>query len=84
MRMGPFTPQDHVIITTLGLEFAVAVALFTGVGYWADRRFDLLPWLSVCGVFAGFSLGMYMVVKEARRLSGSKAPQKDDKKDGSI
>lgn len=67
MGLGPFTAQDHVQITTLGLEFAVAVALGTAAGWWADGRFGLTPWLTVTGVLAGFALGMYLVVKEARR-----------------
>lgn len=84
MHFGPFSPQDQVTVTTLGLEFAVAVALGTGVGFWADRHFDSLPWLTVLGMFAGFALGMYILIKEARRMARQAAPRKEDKKDGSI
>ena len=84
MRFGPFSPQDQVVVTTLGLEFAAAVALGTGGGFWADRHFDTLPWLTVLGTFAGFGLGMYILVKEAKRMSRQAATHKDDKKDGSI
>lgn len=83
MRFGPFTPQDQLTITTLGLEFAVAVALGTGGGLWADRHFDSLPWLTVIGMFAGFALGMYILVKESRRMARQEAPHKDEKEDGS-
>ena len=68
MRYGPFAAQDFAAISTLGLEFAVAVALGGGTGYWADCRWGFTPWGSVAGVFAGFALGMYMVVKEAKRM----------------
>ena len=68
MRYGPFAAQDFAAISTLGLEFAVAVALGVGVGYWADYRFGLAPWGTVAGVFLGFTLGMYIVVKEAKRV----------------
>ena len=84
MRIGPFSPQDTVVITTLGLEFAVAVAMCTAGGYWADRRWGTAPWMMVAGVFLGFALGMYIVIKEAKRMERAEAPQKDDKKDGSI
>ena len=74
MGFGPFTAQYHVQITTLGLEFAVAVALGAAAGWWADGHFGLTPWLTVTGALAGFALGMYMVVKEARRA------EQEDKK----
>ncbi len=84
MRFGPFTPQDQLTVTSLGLEFAVAVALGTGCGFWADRRFETLPWLTVLGMFAGFALGMYILIKEARKMARQAAPSKDEKKDGSL
>lgn len=84
MRFSPFTPQDQITVTSLGLEFAVAVALGTGGGFWADRRFETLPWLTVLGMFAGFALGMYILIKEAKKMARQAAPSKDEKKDGSI
>ncbi len=84
MPIGPFTPKDHVVITTLGLEFAVAVALGAGGGYWADLRWHMMPWLTVLGVLAGFSLGMYIVIKEAKRMARADRLDKDKKKNGSI
>ena len=84
MRLGPFTPRDHVVITTLGLEFAVAVGLCTAGGFLADKKLGSTPWLSIGGVFAGFALGMYMVVKEAKRMERAEAEQKDDKKNESL
>lgn len=69
IRLGPFSPQDHLVITTLGLEFAVAVALGVGGGFWIDTRFSSAPWGMVGGVFCGFALGMYILIKESRRLS---------------
>ena len=69
IRLGPFSPQDHLVITTLGLEFAVAVALGVGGGFWIDTRFSSAPWGMVSGGFCGFALGMYILIKESRRLS---------------
>ena len=79
MRIGPFSAQDQLAITTLGLEFAVAVALGTGVGVWADKHWSLTPWCTVIGVWVGFALGMYIVVRQAQRMSHS--PMKGRKRD---
>lgn len=84
MRIGPFTPKDHLVITTLGLEFAVAVALGAGVGYLADKHWGSAPWWTVAGMLAGFALGMYILIKQAKEMGRQDAQSKDDKKDGSI
>ncbi len=73
MRKFPFAPQDFATISTLGLEFAVAVALGVGGGYWADQKWALAPWGTVLGVFAGFALGMYIVVRQAKRMEAENA-----------
>ena len=38
MALGPFTKQDHLQITTLGLEFAVSEILGAYVGYRLDEK----------------------------------------------
>ena len=73
MKLSPFSAQDFATISTLGLEFAVAVALGVGAGYWIDQRWNFSPWCTVVGVFAGFSLGMYIVIKEAKRMEKANA-----------
>lgn len=74
MKLGPFSAQDQVTITTLGLEFTVAVVLGTAAGYWADKHFDTLPWGTIAGAGVGFALAMYIIVKEAlwQNSAGSK------------
>ncbi len=69
MQIGPFNAQDTVAITTLGLEFATAVALGTAGGFYADKHWHTTPWGILAGVLAGFALGMYIVLKEARRMA---------------
>ena len=73
MKLSTFSAQDFATISTLGLEFAVAVALGVGGGYLADQKWALAPWGTVAGVFAGFALGMYIVIKEAKRLEKENA-----------
>ena len=78
MRKMPFSTPDLAAISTLGMEFAVAVALGTGAGFWWDRTHQTFPWITILGVCGGFALGMYIIVKEAKRLE--KANCRQDKK----
>ena len=78
MHKFPFAAQDFATISTLGLEFAVAVALGTSAGIWLDLKWTSLPWCSLVGILAGFALGMYIVIKEAKRLEKQNA-RKDTK-----
>ena len=74
MALGPFTQQDHLQITTLGLEFAVSEILGAYVGY----RLDIIG-----GVIAGFALGFYQIVRSAKQMQKDAATlKKADKKDG--
>ncbi len=73
MRKFPFATQDFATISTLGLEFAVAVALGVGAGYFVDHKWNFSPWCTIVGVFAGFALGMYIVIKEAKRMEKENA-----------
>ena len=52
----------------VGFEFAVAVALFAGLGWLLDRWLGTLPWLTVLGTALGFMVGMYRLLKIARDL----------------
>jgi F0F1-type ATP synthase assembly protein I len=54
-------------MTGLGVEFISAVAVFGGIGWWADRRLDTLPWLTLVGVGIGFAVGLWIVVKAAMK-----------------
>jgi F0F1-type ATP synthase assembly protein I len=43
----------------LGLYFAVAVLLFTAVGWWIDQYFNTLPLFTIIGLFGGAGGGFY-------------------------
>ncbi len=79
MRISPFSAQDFATISTLGLEFAVAVALAVAGGYWVDIKWNCAPWGMVAGVFVGFALGMYIVVKEAKKMERTSSLPKNKK-----
>lgn len=82
MALGPFSKQDHMQITTLGLEFAVAEALGVWVGYWLDGKLGTRPWMLLLGACAGFSLGLYLVLRAAKEMTRDNANLKKERKDG--
>jgi len=47
-----------------GMELAVGIALFAGLGYWGDWYFGSLPWLTVTGALLGMTAGMYQLIKK--------------------
>ncbi len=68
MSLGPFSRQEHLVITTLGLEFAVAELLGGALGIWLDKKWETSPWMLVLGVLGGFALGMYRIIRFAQEM----------------
>lgn len=69
MKTGPFSKQDHLAITTLGLEFATAEILGAALGLWLDTKWGTSPWMFLLGVAGGFALGMYMIIRGAQAMA---------------
>ncbi len=82
MAFGPFSKQDHLEITTLGMEFAVSEILCTGAGYWLDQKCGTFPWCLVGGAAAGFALGLYQIIRAARNMAQQTKFKKVETKDG--
>lgn len=76
MVLKSFSAQDHVAITTLGLEFAVAEILGVGLGFWLDKKYQSSPWLLVAGAVVGFMLGMYIVWRRAKDMEREKKDER--------
>lgn len=74
MAPGPFSAKDHLEITSLGTEFALAEIVGGAVGYWLDTKMGTLPWFLLGGVLLGFALGIWRVI------SATKQANKDLKK----
>lgn len=81
MALKDFSKQEHVIITTLGLEFATAEILGGGVGFLLDKKWGTSPWLLLAGVCVGFALGMYMVWRGAQAMQLQENLMKHAEKD---
>ena len=69
MKISPISKQDHIVITTLGLEFAIAEILGAAAGLWLDKTWGTSPWLFLLGVGGGFVLGMYMIIRGAQETT---------------
>ena len=49
-----------------GMQFAGAVAVSVGLGYWLDRTFGTSPWLVMAGVILGVTVGFIALVRAAK------------------
>jgi len=53
---------------TVGLDFAVAVAIGTYGGWWLDKKLGWTPWLTIAGLLFGVAAGFNVLYKAAKRL----------------
>jgi F0F1-type ATP synthase assembly protein I len=53
---------------TIGLDFAVSVALGLWAGRWADNRFHTTPWLMMVGLLLGVAVGFNLLWKAMRTM----------------
>ncbi len=78
MKISPISKQDHLVITTLGLEFAIAEILGAAAGLWLDQKWGTSPWLFLLGVGVGFVLGMYMIIRGAQEATPKPKNKKEN------
>ncbi len=76
MALKDFSAQDHLVISTLGLEFATAEILGGAVGFWLDKKYNTLPWFLLVGVVLGFMLGLYIVLRRTQEMDRLAAQEK--------
>lgn len=68
MALKDFSAQDHLVISTLGLEFAVAEILGGAVGFWLDKKYSTSPWFLLIGVALGFVMGFYIIWRRTQEM----------------
>ena len=51
----------------LGMQLALAMVLFGGLGYWLDMRFATKPVLFIIGLMLGAAGGMISLIRTALR-----------------
>jgi F0F1-type ATP synthase assembly protein I len=49
----------------IGIQFALTLLVFTGVGIWLDRRLGTSPWLLILCVFIGAAGGFFSIYRKA-------------------
>jgi len=71
--------------TGVGIEFAGAVAGFTLVGHWIDRKYQCSPWGVLIGASLGLIGGTYNPIRESlSAFRDLEAQRRDKKDDGSV
>ena len=55
----------------LGTQLALTMALFGWGGYELDRWLDSSPLLLILGCLLGMALGMYAVIRDVSKMTGS-------------
>lgn len=70
---GPGSAEDRESaawyrMAGVGFEFAVAVGMFAGLGWWLDRWLGVSPWLLIVGCGLGFAVGLFQLVRAANRM----------------
>lgn len=51
--------------SSVGIEFASALVVFTLLGYWVDRHYESAPWGLVIGAALGLIGGTYNLIRES-------------------
>ena len=82
MSLKDFSAKDHLVISTLGLEFALAEILGCALGLWLDKKWDTTPWMLFLGAAGGFTLGMYRIIRFAREMDRQEKIAAEKKKNG--
>ena len=59
-------PENAFAYAHVGLQFAGVFLLFFAIGYWADKRWETAPWLTLSGAALGFGAGMYYLIRTVK------------------
>ena len=64
---------DHAHM--MQVELVVAVALWGGLGWLADRALGSSPWCTVVGALVGYAAGLYLVWLRSQRMDAEDAAE---------
>lgn len=62
---------DHAHM--MQVELVVAVVLWGGLGWLADRALGSSPWFTVVGALVGYAAGLYLVWLRSQRMDAEDA-----------
>ncbi|MCE7934236.1 MAG: AtpZ/AtpI family protein [Chlorobi bacterium CHB2] len=66
-QSGRSTMQQLSPDLGMGFQLAAAMAVFGGVGWWADSKYGTAPWLLVVGVVLGATGGLISMIRTSLR-----------------
>jgi F0F1-type ATP synthase assembly protein I len=72
---------DVVRYTTAGIEFTLTFGLPLAGGLWLDRRLNTIPGFSLLGGAVGFAVGLYRLLRQARRLRDQEEASRHERRD---
>ncbi|SMO42753.1 ATP synthase protein I [Balnearium lithotrophicum] len=64
--------KDYIERTSymmVGVQFALAIFIGLGIGYWLDKKLKTFPWLTILWFFIGLAAGFKNVYREIRKIS---------------
>jgi len=64
--------RDYIEKTSymmVGVQFALAVIIGLGIGYYLDSRFDTFPWLTLFWLIIGFLAGLKNVYRALKKVA---------------
>ena len=68
---------DYGRYAGLGFQFAAAILVLGGLGYWADEQLQTKPLFLIVGVLAGATGGFLSLLKSVPAPTGGKRRPKD-------
>ncbi len=74
--------RPRLALAGLGLELGAAVAGFTLLGLWIDRRWETAPWAVVICAAIGLVGGLYNFVREAMKAAARDAERRREEERG--
>jgi len=74
---GQMEQRNLFRYATVGLEFAVTVALVGAPGVWLDFKLDTAPGFSIVLGLTGFGVGLYRLLKQAQAIRRGSDPPKE-------
>lgn len=70
--------KDFVLISTLGIEFALIMCFGTFGGFWLDKKINTFPCFILVGAALAFAFALYVLVSHAKAATrtGTKTENK--------
>lgn len=65
-KINVIKKKDFVLISILGIEFALIMSLGVFGGSWLDEKFKTSPWFLLLSAIIAFAFAMFVLIVHAR------------------